>query len=158
RANKLFSDFSWLLDRAHFRHLGREEIEPMLASASEWGINMQVDFSAFEHVALFIRGEAHQERVLNNWRTWFQDETFDVPIFRRRVLILKCRPHPRLGRDVNTDHIYLKLFKDIPRADVDMLLPAANVKLRLLDRGKIGVGLLSGLATMVWRMFHELTQ
>src|SRR5262249_17303815 len=31
RANKLFSDFSWLLDRAHFRHLGREEIEPMLA-------------------------------------------------------------------------------------------------------------------------------
>src|SRR5262249_3586651 len=57
RLNDLLSDLTWLLDRANFRHLGRDEIEPILNSASDWGIRMDVDFSAFEHVALFVRGE-----------------------------------------------------------------------------------------------------
>ena len=45
---------------------------------------------------------------------------------------------------MNAEHVYMKIFKDIPRADVDMLLPGARVTLKFLDRGKIGVGLLSG--------------
>src|SRR5262245_28227036 len=38
RLNELLSDLTWLLDRAHFKHLSREEIEPVLASASDWGV------------------------------------------------------------------------------------------------------------------------
>lgn len=158
RLNALFSDFSWLLDRAHFRHLERDDIEPMLTDASEFGMHMQVDFSAFEHVAIFIRGETYQERILNSWRTWFQETAVEVPIYQRLVLILKFRPHPRLGPKVNTDQVYLKLFKDIPRADVDMLLPAARFKLKILDQGKIGAGLLSGIVTVLWRMAAEIEQ
>jgi hypothetical protein len=156
RLNRLFSDITWLLDRAHFRHLNREDIEPFLREASDWGIRMDVDFSAFDHVAIFARGEAYETRNLRSWRTLFRDEEVEVPIFRRLVLILKLRNHPRLGPIVNTEHVYLKIFKDIPRADVDMLLPGARVTLRLLDRGRIGVGFLSGLATMAWRMFNDL--
>jgi hypothetical protein len=59
---------------------------------------------------------------------------------------------------VNTEHVFMKIFKDIPRADVDMLLPGARVTLRLLDRGKIGAGLLSGILTMLWRMAHDLQE
>src|SRR5262249_34985139 len=32
----------------------------------------------------------------------------------------------------------------------------AKVKIRLFDRGKIGVGLISGLSTMVWKLFDDL--
>jgi hypothetical protein len=158
RLNSLIREIGWLLDRAHFRHLNRDDIEPFLRDASHWGIHMDVDFSAFEHVAIFARGETFQVRKLRNWRTFYRELELEVPIFRRLVLILKLRPHPRLGPGVNTEHVYMKIFKDIPRADVDMLLPGAKVTLRLLDRGKIGFGLLSGLATMGWRMFHELSQ
>jgi hypothetical protein len=79
-----------------------------------------------------------------------------VPIFRRLVLVLKLRNHPRLGPGIDTNHVFLKIFKDIPRADVDMLLPGARVKLRLFDRGKIGFGLLSGLGTVLFRMQEEV--
>src|SRR5262245_4242935 len=156
RLNDLLSDFTWLMDRAHFRHLSREEIEPMLEAASDWGIRMQVDFSLFDHCAIFVRGEGHQTRKLRSLRTLFREEEIDVPIFRRLVLILKLRPHPRTAPGVEADHVFLKLFKDIPRADVDMLLPGAKVKIRLFDRGKIGAGLLSGLSTMVWKLFDDL--
>jgi hypothetical protein len=119
---------------------------------------MDVDFSAFEHVALFVRGEGFQQRTLRSWRNLYQGEPVDVPIYRRLVLILKMRKHPRLGPDVDTEHVYLKVFKDIPRADVNMLLPGARVRLKLLDRGKIGFGLFSGLATLGYRMADQLGQ
>lgn len=154
--NDLLRDFIWLLDRAHFRHLSREEIEPMLRDSSDWGIRMQVDFSAFEHCALFARGECFEERTLRSWRTLFREVTVTVPIFRRLVLILKFRAGSSLGPNVDLDHVFVKIFKDIPRADVDMLLPGAKVRLKLLDRGKLGVGLLSGLGTMAFRAMDDL--
>jgi hypothetical protein len=156
RLNGLFRDLSWLLGRANFRHLTREEIEPMLHSASDWGINMDVDFSAFEHAALFVRGDSYQVRTLRSWRTLYQEATVEVPIFRRLVIALKLRQHWRLGPGVDTEHVFLKIFKDIPRSDVDMLLPGARVKLRLLDRGKLGFGMLSGVGTVLFRMHEEL--
>ncbi|MFO0846209.1 MAG: TMEM143 family protein [Gemmataceae bacterium] len=155
RLNLLLSDFGWLLDRAHFRHLSRDDLEAVLEDASDWGIHMQVDFSRFDHCAIFARGEGYQTRVLRSWKTLFRDAEVEVPIFRRLVLILKLRPDPRLPRRVEADHVHLKVFKDIPRADVDMLLPGAKVRLKLFDRGRIGVGLISGLATMLWRMGQE---
>ena len=39
-----------------------------------------------------------------------------------------------------------------------MLLPGARVTLRVFDRGRIGFGFLSGLATMAWRMFNDLAE
>jgi hypothetical protein len=158
RLNLLYRDIAWLLDRAHYRHLNREDIEPFLREASDWGFQMDVDFSAFDHVAIFARGEGFQSRKLRSLRTLYRDEEVEVPIFRRLVLILKLRQHPRLGPGVNTEHVYIKIFKDIPRADVDMLLPGARVTLRLFDRGRIGFGFLSGLATMAWRMFNDLAE
>jgi hypothetical protein len=156
RLNGLLREFAWLLDHAHFRHFDRQEMEETIRNASDFGIYVDVDFSAFEYVALFVRGETHQPRQLCSWRTFFRTEEIEVPVFRRLVLIMKLRANPRLGRVVDTDHVFLKLFKDVPRADADMLLPGARVKLKLLDRGKIGFGLLSGVATMCYRMASEL--
>jgi hypothetical protein len=158
RLNGLFRDVCWLLDRAQYRHLSREDIEPFLANASDWGIRMDVDFSAFEHIAIFARGATYEKRMLRSWRTLYRVAEVEVPIFRRLVLIMKLRQHPRLGPGVNTEHVYMKVFKDIPRADVDMLLPGAKVTLKLMDRGKLGAGVMSGVATMVWRMAHDLEE
>src|SRR5262249_16836552 len=51
--NELLRDLNWVLDRAGFRHVSREEFDPMLQGASDWGIRMSVDFSVFEHLAVF---------------------------------------------------------------------------------------------------------
>src|SRR5690348_5882958 len=41
RLNDLLRDLNWVLDRAHFRHISREEIEAALGGSSEWGIRMR---------------------------------------------------------------------------------------------------------------------
>jgi hypothetical protein len=155
RLNGLYRDLAWLLDRAHFRHLGREELEPVLASASAFGIRMDVDFSVFEHLAIFARGDAIQQRLPQ--RRWRRPAgPVDVPVYRRLVVILKLRPHPRLQGPVDTTNVFLKVFKDIPKLDVMMLLPGARVRLSPLDRSRIGLPLISGLGIALYNIIDHI--
>jgi hypothetical protein len=156
RLNDLFSDLTWLLERAGFRHLSRGEIEPALAAASDWGVHVNVDFSAFEHVAIFARGDTVETRSRRRWRSLYRQKEVEVPIYRRLVIVLKLRQHPRLGGPIDTDNVFLKIFKDIPKLDVVMLLPGARVQMSKLDRGRIGLPLLSGLALAAWNVLQDV--
>ena len=39
---------------------------------------------------------------------------------------------------VNHQNIYLKLFKNMPRSDVEMIFPNTQIKFRLMDKIKLG--------------------
>jgi hypothetical protein len=81
----------------------------------------------------------------------------DVPTYQRLVLILKFRPHhKRLPHNVDTQDVYLKLFKDIPKMDLEMLLPGARLQMSGLTRLKMGGSLLSGLAFILYKVITEV--
>ena len=151
RLNGLFRDFGWLLEKANFKHLTRQDLEPALGGASDWGIRMDVDYSAFERIALFARGDTSQVRARHRLRTLYRKEEAEVPVYQRLVIILKMRKHARLPPNADTENVHLKIFKNIPKLDVNMLLPGARVRLTRLDRGRIGVPLVSGFGMIAWR-------
>jgi hypothetical protein len=68
------------------------------------------------------------------------------------VLIVKLRPHKRLDRDVDTSRVYLKIFKDIPKMDHDMLLPGARVRFSKLDRALIIYPLAAGIGLTLYNI------
>jgi hypothetical protein len=152
RLNDLFSDFAWLLERANFKHLSQSEVEPALHRASDWGIRTEVDFGAYERLAIFVRGDTTQLRSRRRVQHLYRKEEVLVPIYQRLVLMLKLRSHRRLGAKVDTENVYLKIFKDIPKLDVVMLLPGARVRFTLADRSKVGLPLLSGLGLAGWKI------
>jgi hypothetical protein len=158
RLNDLFCDFCWLMEHASFKHLSCDDLEPALTGASDWGINMDVDFGAFERIAIFARGDARQTRTRRRLRRLYRVEEATVPVYKRLVIILKMRKHKRLPRDVDTDSVYLKVFKDIPKLDVKMLLPGARVCLSKFDRGRIGVPLLTGLGMIAWNLVRAAAE
>lgn len=158
KLNHLFTEFAWLMERANFRHLSRDDLEPALAGASAWGIPTDVDFRVFERLAIFARGDTFQKRTRRRLRKGWRREEVEVPIYQRLVMILKLRPHRRLGPQVRTDCVYFQLFKDIPKLDISMLLPGARVKISNLDRSKVGLPFLGGLALTLWRLFQELAE
>ena len=65
--------------------------------------------------------------------------------------MFRLRPERRLSRVLDTHDVYIKLFKDIPKADLDMLLPGTEVKMSLVDRAKIALPTLSGVSIAVWK-------
>jgi hypothetical protein len=49
------------------------------------------------------------------------------------------------------------MFKNIPKQDVDMLLPAAGVQISWLDKGKIGIPTAWGFAMLVMKLAKSLS-
>jgi hypothetical protein len=49
--------------------------------------------------------------------------------------------------------VFIKLFKDIPKPDLEMLLPGTRVKMSLKDRIKIIMPTVSGVAVSVYKAF-----
>lgn len=157
RLEQLFHDFVALMERANFQRLERSAIESAVkGGASRWGINMEVDFDVFERLEIFACGDAlghrSQRRRLQFWRV----DEYEVPIYQRLVLVMKLRHHKRLGPDINTSGVYLKLFKDIPKLDLEMLLPGGRVDMPVLQRLKLGSSLLGSVAFIGYKVLSEL--
>ena len=53
-------------------------------------------------------------------------------------------------RTVSSDYVYIKLFKNMPRSDVEMIFPNTKVRFRLFDKIKFGVTAGSGLGMGVF--------
>ena len=99
-----------------------------------------------------------------------------VPVFQRLFLLFKLKPfdvrvrevmqekkidrkeaekivrHLRglLPATVTSDYVYIKLFKNMPRSDVEMIFPNTKVRFRLFDKIKFGVTAGGGLGMGVF--------
>jgi hypothetical protein len=157
RLDDLFRDVAWLLERANFKHLSRADIQAAAeGGASDWGVNMDVDFNVFERLEVFCRGDALGERTRRGMFAFWRKERVQVPTYQRLVMILKLRQHKRLGKYVNTESVYLKLFKDIPKLDLEMLLPGGRLQMPRLQRGKLGVSVLSTVGWIGYKIASDL--
>lgn len=157
KLDDLFNRFIWLMERANFKRLDHATIQSAMSDVSAWGLNMEVDFNVFERLEVFSRGDITGPRTLKKWwRFWRPAETLKVPIYQRLVLLLKLRPHKRLGPEVNTNGVFLKLFKDIPRMDLEMLLPGARMQMPRIARGKLGASLASALGWIGYKIYLDI--
>jgi len=153
RLNELIDRFVWLLERANFTHLSREELVQALKDGTQWGLKIDVDLNIFEKLEIFVRGESTVRRKRKRWANWYREEDYDVPVFRRLVVILRMRPNSRLPSNIDTENVYIKSFKDIPKMDLEMMLPGSRVRMTALDQGKVGVPLATGIGVTGYKLF-----
>ena len=150
----LFDKFVWLLERANFMRLSQSDISAAMGAASDWGLRLSIDFSLFERLEVFARGDVVGRRQRRRWRNLWRAEEVDVPIYQRLVIICRLREHPHLDSRSSPHHVYIKTFKNIPKIDLDMLLPGSRIKMSLVDQGKIFLPTVSGLLITGWKLFQ----
>ena len=150
--DRLFTTFTHLMQRANYTHLSRDALEKVMEGASDWGVDMSVDWGAFEKIEVFVRGKGISRRYRRKWYRRFRREEVILPTFGRVAVILKQQPHKRLGPDADTKSVFLKLFKDIPQMDIEMLLPGTRIKMPLLERFKLGGPVTSSIGYVGWKL------
>jgi hypothetical protein len=91
---------------------------------------------------LFTRGEAPVPRTKRHPILFWKKEQKTVPSYRRLVVLLKMKPHRRLPPNIDTDDVFIKVFKDIPQVDLEMVLPGTTLQMPLFQKGKMGVSLI----------------
>jgi len=140
-----FETFGQLIRHANYDRMERAEIEELAGTASEWGLRLDVDFSLFEKLEVYVRGDVIGVKERRDWRNWFRVSEYDVPTHQRLIVCFHLRDHERLDDTCDCKSIYIKMFKNIPKLDIDMLLPGTRPKITLLDQGKIWFPTFSGI-------------
>ncbi|HML42060.1 MULTISPECIES: TMEM143 family protein [Hyphomicrobium] len=173
---RVVRDIERILVQANYVRIDPSDVEMILTKESHYGLDLHVDFTAFEEILVYYRGASNRRDQRRTLRKFMRKEEFDVPIFQRLFLLFKLKPFEtrvveimkelRLPRreaekavrnlramipsSVNDSNIYLKLFKNIPRSDVEMVFPNTRVKFRLLDKLRLGVTGSAGLGMGVF--------
>jgi hypothetical protein len=163
---QLKAEIYTVLEKANYERLSEKALNEALNKISPHGVKVSVDFDEFVEVALFYRGSAIQTKLHSNWKKLkFKKRPVDVQIYRRLFVLLQPKNRQQwiehltsnkkmslkkaekkadtvlkaLGISGEEDFVYLKLFKDIPRADLEMLFPNTKIQMRLFDKIKLGI-------------------
>lgn len=134
-----------MVDDAGFRRLSQHEIEACVGVASQWGVPLNVDFELFERLVVYARGDIIGNRLRRRLWRLYRREWVEVPIYQRMVVLFEIRSDRNIGEELSSSALHLRLFKNIPKQDIDMLLPGAKVRISGLDRIKIIAPSLGGL-------------
>lgn len=153
-SEQVFSRLQFLLEKANYRKLEREELEVAVENASVLGIRLSVNFELFEDLHIYARGNRVEKWSKRTWWKFFKKEEFDVDVYQRLVIAFRLKDDCLLSDDHSPDVIYIKSFKSIPHSDMHALLPGTQVRMSLVDQGKIILPTLSGLAVNLFKLFR----
>ncbi|MGD9785104.1 MAG: TMEM143 family protein [Hyphomicrobiaceae bacterium] len=172
---RVVDSMSRLLVQANYKAISRDDADIIMTADSHYGLDLHVDFDAFEEILIYYRGASVKRSHRRSLRKFLRKEEFDVPIYQRLFLLFKLKPfevrvrevmakerlpikearkvvHKLRGMlppEVREENVYMKLFKNIPRTDLEMVFPNTTVRFRLRDKLKLGVGGAGGFGMTV---------
>ncbi len=137
------------LTEAGYRRLQREDIEKCVGESSQWGVPLHVDFELFEHLFVYARGDVVGTKFRRRLRTLYQPEQISVPIYQRMFVLFQLSDDDLAQEELLASAVHLRMFKNIPKQDVDMLLPCTRVRITKIDHVKI---LIPSLGGFLWSL------
>ncbi len=148
----LFGKLSRVLRAAHYHQLNQNELNQAVTLGWLWGAQLSLDLTIFKRLEVFARGYRKVKRKRRRLLNLFRLEEIEFPEFHRLVLAFQLRESVQLNPTMRSDVVYLKIFKNIPEDELEILLPGAKIKLGLLARGKILIPSLSGVAMAAYKI------
>ena len=140
------------------------ELDEALATESLIQLRLDVDLDDYEELLIHRRGSHRDTVEVPRWwglRTEQRTITVDerVVVFTRvkQAAWFAARGTDPADRNLVPGAVSLKQFRNVPRADVEMLLPSTQVRFRTIDSLALGVpALASGIAVLVTKLLPTL--
>ena len=132
-----------ILTAANYDEISRAELEQALASESLVKLQLHVNFDDFEKVLFYGRGEQKRSAVIESW-FGLRKIPVNFKRYDRVVIFFQIKESQHFSaREIPQGLIpgatLLKLFRNVPKADLEMLFPNTEVRMRLFDKLLIGV-------------------
>ena len=164
--HRVFEGVEGLLQRANYERIDPTDVEMILTRDSHYGLDLAVDMKAFERIVIYYRGASNQKyerRRVTQVSAQGGVRRSDLPealhhVQAEDVRGARCGSYarPQASRDAAEKWVnkrrrqvcrpastrrtsILKLFKNIPRTDIEMVFPNTEVKFRSLDKLRLGM-------------------
>ena len=159
---KLVKELSDVLNAANFERITAQDLNEALTEESLFKIRLEVDFDDFEEVLFFRRGESIRKETLVRWLGLVKKPISFTHYDRVAVFIKFKGVDYFAGR--NSESLYftpgstlIKLFKNVPKSDLEMLFPNSQVRMKTIDKVILGVpAAISGIIVVATKLGASL--
>jgi hypothetical protein len=117
-----------VLEKGNYDQITEQELDEAMESESLFRIRLHVDFEDFEEVLFFGRGKSEATETLKIMMGLRKTE-IDVSLFERVAMYVKFKPASYFEQKKRKQLMFepgstiLKLFRNVPKADLEMLSP-----------------------------------
>ena len=161
---RLVEELTALAEAANFERISTEDLDRAFTEESLLKVRLEADFDDFEQVVFYRRGEnTRQEEVKHLFG--LRRRTIEFTNYAKVLAYVKFQDAAHFeagGKKVDDlpftpGSTIIKLFQDVPRADLEMLFPNARVRMRPVDKLLIGVpAVISGVVVVVTKIIAAL--
>ena len=131
-----------LLEKANYECITQSDLDAALNESSLFKIRLHVDFDDFSEALLFCRGVSTRKEVISKYFGLVKKE-ISFTNYDRVVLYIRFRDDFEQEKSAmpgcKPGATLLKLFQNVPKADLEMLFPNTAVRMRTSDKLMIGV-------------------
>jgi hypothetical protein len=165
-----------LLRQANYTRIDPGMVDIILTQESTYGLDLHVDLEAFDELEIYYRGASRRTGARRSIRQlYLRKEEFEIPVFQRLAIVFKLKTEAKriaevmrargvdeararrivqrargpIADQIKPEFIYVKLFKNIPRSDIEMVFPNTQIRFRLFDKIRLGVTAGGGLGVGV---------
>jgi Protein of unknown function (DUF3754) len=149
-----------LVTSANYYEISPDALENIFNQDSNIGFHAEVDLSEYDFHLLYYRGAVKDKIPAKSWKTlWLFERPVEIDAYRRLFLALKLKPletrvaelmkkgmsrrkaerHAKRARsqlleNVSEQTLHLKVFRRIPRGELEILFPNARIRFTLFDK------------------------
>jgi hypothetical protein len=132
--------FQQILDRGNFAEVTKETIHEAIQNSDLVGLNLHIDFNDFQDYFMYARGLTKTREKVKKWIFWKKE--IEIEYYDRVVLYLHYNTETHFTqKKITTEElpfapnsIVLKIFKRVPKNDLETIFPNAEPKMSLTDK------------------------
>jgi hypothetical protein len=162
-ADAVTGDLTGLLDGANYTPITDVELDEAIQNEALIPLRLDVDFDLYDELLIYRRGA--RTDLVEHKRFLRAAEPVEITVDADVVVHSRIKPadwfvengiDPR-KRGIVPGDASLKQFRNVPRADIEMLLPATKVRFRTVDTLKIAVpAAVSAILVLVTKLLPTL--
>ena len=140
----LEQELTTVLNQANFERISESEVNQALQQESLFRVKLHIDFNDFEEVLFFRRGVSERSETLRTWFGLKKDE-IDITLYERVVIYVRFKDQDYFDRQERSELLFepgtslIKLFRNVPKNDLEMLFPNTEIRMKPIDKLIIGV-------------------
>ncbi|MGK7905248.1 MAG: TMEM143 family protein [Hormoscilla sp.] len=163
---RAIGDFQAILERANYRPISQEILQQAFTEASLIELETTVDFEDFDQMVCYYRGDIEKSMSI---RKLFKTVEQKIEVFERVVLLIKFKDAeyfaakqgklPKAKKEklnFNPGKMYLYLYKNIPKFDLEFLFPNIKASMTLKDRILLGMPAIGAAIPIALKILPKL--
>lgn len=161
-ADQLIDEFHNIMSAANYVPLSQATLQQFFTEKSSIQLKTEVNFDEFDRMFCYCRGDIYQINLVK--KLFFRKVEEQVEVFQRLVLLLKFKDAEDFAqakkkskkRNINHGKMYLYLYKNIPKFDIEFLFPNVEISMTWKDRLLFGVPAIGAGIAILLRILPQV--